>query len=152
MSLNVIPVVKSQGGLGRPQPGFDHYSGLVAYLSSLPAGLTSNVTSGYATKLTQLKDAEALGIDLLYADETKATHTFTAVPVSAVGAVITMPYTLPDGTILKLVTYAVGSYAADTTLAVLLASLVIAINLNTYSHGFVATASSTVLTLTVKKG
>jgi hypothetical protein len=152
MSLNVIPVVKSQGGLGRPQTGFDHYSGLVAYLSSLPAGLTANVTNGYATKLTQAKDAEALGIDLNYGDETKATHTFTAVPVSSVGAVVTMPYTLPNGTIVNLVTYTVGSYAADTTLAVLLASLVKAINLNTYSHGFVATASSTVLTLTVKAG
>lgn len=145
--MGKLTVVKGKGGLGRPLAGYDHYSGFAGYVASLPSAFPA----GGVAKLTSLADAEALGVDDLYSDETKSTYTFASIPVSSAGAVIEIKFSAPEGSV-TLCSYIVGTYDTDNTLAKLLASLVKAINLNSYTHGFTATATSTVLTVTSRPG
>lgn len=59
MALNAITFNKGKGGLGRPLPGEDHYSGLVFYSATLPAGFG---TSDRIKVVYSVAEAEALGI------------------------------------------------------------------------------------------
>ena len=49
---------RAKGGLGRPLPGQDHYSGFITYTGSLPAGYGSDKIK----QIFSIEEAEALGI------------------------------------------------------------------------------------------
>lgn len=61
MALSDVTFTIEKGGLGRPLPGKDHYTGLVSFIpnASLPAGFS---TSDRVKQVGSLADAEALGI------------------------------------------------------------------------------------------
>jgi len=61
MALSEVNFSIATGGLGRPQPGKDHYSGLVTFLANadLPAGFT---TGARIVQIGSLADAQGLGI------------------------------------------------------------------------------------------
>ena len=61
MALSEVIFTIAGGGLGRPTPGKDHYTGLVTFIASasLPAGFTTN---DRVKQVGSLSDAEALGI------------------------------------------------------------------------------------------
>jgi len=147
MPLKDITVNKQQGGLGRPLPGKDHYSGLLFFSSTLPSGFNS---SNRIKKGFSLKDFEDLGIVGDFSDETKATGTYTFTNVGAAGDSVEITYNLPSGKVVSLGKYIRKS--TDTTVTILATSYKNFVNLYTYSHGFSASNSAGVLTYTVKKG
>jgi hypothetical protein len=148
MSLPNITFNYGQGGLGRTLPGNDYISGLMFVNSSLPSGFASTAR---IKKVFSLADAIALGIDNLYSDETKATSTYTVTNKGAAGDVVKVVYTDYNGTAITLCEYTLVT--ADTSSTTTAATAVTAaINALTNTHGFTATSSSAVITITTKKG
>lgn len=147
MGLNDVKFVKGAGGLGRPLPGQDHYSGLVLYTASLPSGFS---TANRIKKLFSVTDAEAAGIKADYSDETQATATFTVTAIGANGDSVSFSVLEPFSTPVAL-----GSYiktATETTTAQIAAAIAAAINLGTLTHGYKATVAASVVTITARKG
>lgn len=71
MGLPNITFNRLEGGLGRPLPGEDHFSGMLFYTAgSLPSGFASN---DRIKKIFSLPQAEALGIVDDHSDETLGT-------------------------------------------------------------------------------
>lgn len=151
MALNDIIFIKGQGGLGRPLAGEDFISGLLFYSNSLPSGFT---TSTRVKQVFSVADAENLGIVDTYSDETKATGTVTITNVGADGDVISIAVTEPvvgGGSIVVQL----GSFtktASETTVTLLAAALVNAINLNTINTGYTASNLAGVVTVTARPG
>jgi len=147
MSLPNITFNYGQGGLGRALPGSDYISGLMFVNSSLPSGFSSTAR---IKKIFSLADAVALGIDNLYSDETKSTATYT-VTAKAAGDVVKVVYTDYSGTAIALCEYTLTTADASTTTTAATA-VAAAINALTNTHGFTATSSAAVITITTKKG
>ena len=148
MSLPDISFNYGKGGLGRGLTGSDFISSFLFVNSSLPSGFGS---SDRIKKIFSLADAVALGIDNTYSDETKATATVTVTNKGAIGDVVTVNYTDYNGTVIQLAQYtlATGDVTSTTTSAT---AMVTAINLGTNVHGFSATSSVAVVTITTKVG
>src|SRR5690348_17105494 len=102
MALNDITFKKGQGGLGRPLPGQDYYSGLVFYTNNLPAGFSAN---SRILKFSSILDAEKAGILADYNDETQATGTLTVTAIGSTGDSITPMVAEPLGVAVALGTY-----------------------------------------------
>lgn len=151
MALNDITFIKGQGGLGRPLPGEDFISGLLFYSASLPSGFTS---SNRIKQVFSLADAENLGIVGTYTDETKATGVVTITAVGADGDTISVSVTEPaPGGLTNVVS--LGSFtktSTETTVTLLAAALVLAINTNTVNTGYTATNLAGVITITARPG
>nr|WP_298656024.1 DUF2586 family protein [uncultured Flavobacterium sp.] len=155
MSLPSIIFQEGQGGLGRPLANNDHISGMLFYTAgSLPSGFASTSTATRCKALYSPEDAIAAGIVKDYSDATAATGTYT---VSAYGAAgDTMELLIAD--IAEATGAAqstsLGVYtrtSADTTNTLLAASYVAKINSGTATHGYSATNSSAVITITAPK-
>jgi hypothetical protein len=135
-----IRFIKGQGGLNAQAPGEDHYSGLIVYCDTLPAGFSS---TSRVKEITDLPAAEALGIVNDKTDETKASG--GKVVITTAGATGNVEAIVMDGVIL-------GSYtviAADTVNLVA-AGLRSAINAGT--SGYVAAGTGADVTLTPPAG
>lgn len=137
-----------QGGLGRPLTGEDFISGLMFVNSSLPSGFSS---TDRIKKVFSLAEAEALGINKLYSDETKSTATYLVTTKAAVADTITLTCATIAGTV-KLI----DNYAFVTADAVSTATTAIAIkeriNAGTTVHGFTADVTSSTVTITAVAG
>lgn len=138
MSLPKVSFTLGQGGLGRPLQGFDHYSAMIAYYYA------SSVNTNYANigdKIyNSIEDAEDDGVVDTCAEATAATSSQVVTATGADGDTITFEWTNPDGTVITL-----GSYTkitADSTVTLVKTALVAAINANTYTTGFSATAGA----------
>lgn len=151
MALNDITFIKGQGGLGRPLPGEDFISGLLFYSATLPSGFTS---ANRIKQVFSLADAENLGIVGTYTDETKATGVVTITAVGADGDTISVSVTEPaPGGLTNVVS--LGSFtktSTETTVTLLAAALVLAINTNTVNTGYTATNLAGVITVTARPG
>lgn len=147
MSLNNISFNLGQGGLGRALPGEDHISGLLFYSATLPAGFTVN---NRVRQFFSLADAEAAGIVGTFADETKATATFTVTAVGANGDKLELKVNDMLGAVVSLGIYTKSAAEATTTLAA--AAIAAVINAGTTVHGFTAVAAVAVVTITAKAG
>lgn len=146
MSLNNITFNLGQGGLGRPLPGEDYISGLLFYAGVLPSGFSSGAR---IKKVLSLADAEALGITNTHIGETKATATYVVSNKGAAGDTIALTVAEPSG-VVNLCNYTAVS--GDSTTALLAASIAAAINAGTSTHGYVATVSSSTITITARPG
>jgi hypothetical protein len=150
MALNDIIFVKGQGGLGRPLEGEDYISGLIYYTATLPSGFTSNAR---IKSLGSVADAVAAGILNDYSDATAATGTYSITTMGATGDVITLKVadinTLGVAQTTTLCTYT--KVAADSSITLLAASIVAAINANTIYTGYSATNLVGVITVSAPK-
>ena len=146
MALNDIIFVKGQGGLGRPLQGEDFISGLCLFTASLPSGFS---TSNRIKQLFSIADAEAAGIKADYNDATAATGTYLITTLGSTGDTITIKVTEIGGVVVSLGTYT--KTAADTTIAILGASIAALINAGTLTHGYSATFLTATLTITAPK-
>lgn len=147
---------RSTTGIGRPLPGKDHYSALGFYIAdaNLPAGFS---TTNRVKKILSLSQAEALGILATHVNEVKATGSVTITAIGAVADIVTINVTeyglasanfAPNVVQLALYKRATG----DTTVTLLAASIVLAINAGTSTHGYTAVNAAGVITITARAG
>lgn len=151
MALNDVTIVKSQGGLGRPLPGFDYVSGMVFYSGTLPSGFTTTYNK---KQVFSVVDAENLGIVNTYSDETAATGTWLITTAGSTGDTVNITITEPTITGATR-TVDLGTYtkvSGDSTIALLGASIAAAINAGTLTHGYSASFTTATLTLTARVG
>jgi hypothetical protein len=150
MPLPDITFIKGQGGLGRPLPGQDFISALVFYTASLPSGFTSS------TRIKALfapSDAIAAGILNDYSDATAAAATYVITTMGATGdlIVISVKDISPTGTPQTTVIASYTKQAGDSTIAILGASIAVAINAGSLTHGYSASFTTATLTITAPK-
>lgn len=139
----------SQGGLGRAPAGEDHISGMIFYIANsfLPSGFT---TSDRIKQVFSIEQAEALGIDLSYSDETPGEGTVSVTTAGTNGDIITITFTEPDGTVVTLGDYT--KVSGDNTVTLVATAITAAINALTYIHGYTATSAIGVVTIVYKQG
>ena len=135
MALPSVTINRLSGGIGRQAAGVDYYSG---YLHYFPTGYT--LPTGFLTNAIRvcnsITDLEALGVDGLSGDETKASAVQTATAGTA-GDTVTYKFTSPiNGTVTTLGTAVVP---ASPTALLTATAIVASINANTYLTGFSAT-------------
>lgn len=149
LPLPQITFEVQQGGLGRRPANDDYISGFIGYIANgnLPAGFTTN---DRIKRVFSVQEAEALGINLNYTDETKATGTYTITGIGTNGDTIELFIPQPSGTPVSLGTYTKS--ASETTVTLVAAAIVAIINAGTYIHGFTATNISGAITITAAPG
>jgi hypothetical protein len=143
--MGSIKFTKAQNRLKRALPGFDHYSGLAFYTGSMPSGFSVN---DRIKEIPDLAGAEALGIDDLCSDETKATGTLTVTAVGADGDTVKMKVTEKNGTVVDLGTYT--KLLADNSVTLVAVGMKTIINAGTATHGYTAANLAGVLTITAR--
>lgn len=146
MALSNITFQQGSGGLGRPLAGQDFISGLIFYSSALPSGFT---TSARVRKLLSVNDAVSAGISYSYSDETKATATYLVTTAGSTGDTLKITVTDTSGAII-LCTYVKAS--GDTTVNLVATGIAAAINANTATTGYTASATTATVTITAKAG
>lgn len=140
MALNKVGFTLGKGGLGRPANGTDHISGFVF------GGLASQKLF----RATSIQDAIDNGINITYADETKATGTSTITSIGANGDTYTVKVTLPTSEVVTIGEYT--KVAGDTTVTLVATAIVADITKKSYTTGFTASNVSGVITITAKAG
>ena len=142
-----IVFIKGQGASKRVAPGEDFISGLIFYTGSLPSGFT---TSNNIQILYSALDALNLGISNTYADETKASATYTVTAVGAVGDTVKITVNEPSGVVVSLGTYTRAT--GDTTVTLVATAIASLINSGTNTHGYAATFLVGAVTITARPG
>ncbi|EHQ30023.1 DUF2586 family protein [Mucilaginibacter paludis] len=145
--LSNITFIQGSGGLGRPLAGQDHYSGLIFYSATLPSGFSA---SNRVKKFFSVTDAESAGINLAYTDETKATATYLVSAAGNTGDTIGFNVTEPGSKTVALGTFT--KTAGQTTVNAVAAGIAAAINANTQTTGYSATALVATVTITARAG
>ncbi len=146
MGLNNVTFTRGQGGLGRPLTGEDHLSGMLFYNNTLPSGFSS---TDRIKKVFSISDAEALGIEADYSDETAATGTYLVTAIGANGDTLNIAVAEPRGSV-DLGTYTKTS--SETTTALVAAAIAALINAGTVNHGYTATVNTSTVTITARPG
>ena len=150
MALNDIVFIKGQGGLGRPLEGEDYISGLLIYTANLPTGFT---TTNRVKSFGSVSEAVAAGIKNDYSDATAATASYTVTTAGATGDVAVIK--VADlSTLGATQTTTLGTYtkaSTDTTTALVATGIAAAINLETITHGYTASVTSSTVTITAPK-
>jgi hypothetical protein len=148
MALPGISFNVGASGLGRPLPGTDYISGLIAYIddADLPSGFQ---TDDREKKIFSLSEAEDLGITDTHEGETKATGKITFTDVGANGDTVELVVEEYGGDV-SLGTFTKTS--AETTVTLLAAAVKAVINAGTDTHGYTADNSAGVLTITAREG
>lgn len=139
----------SQGGLGRAPAGEDHISGMIFYIANgfLPSGFS---TSSRIKNVFSIEQAEALGIDLSYSDETPGEGTVSVTTAGTNGDIITVTFLEPNGTTVTLGQYT--KVSGDNTVTLVATAITAAINALTYIHGYTATSAIGVVTIVYRDG
>ena len=144
-----IVFIKGQGASKRVAAGQDYISGLIIYCANgnLPAGFTptANIVPMYSPV-----DAVNAGILNNCSDETKATATLTVTAIGTLGDQITVSVNEPFNTPVILGTYT--KLVTDTTVTLVAAGIVAAINAGTKTTGYTATNVAGVVTITARVG
>lgn len=153
--LNDINFILGQGGSGRTANGTDYISGLMFYNSSRPAAFVDNVTAGGVHQIFSPDDAINIGINDLLTDETKSTATYQITAVGSNGDTLEAKVAEWTSGVGGKGTVSLGVYtkvSGDTTATLVAVGLAAAINLNTSTHGYVATSSTDTVTITARPG
>jgi hypothetical protein len=146
MALPSITFNIGTSGLGQPADGNDHLSGMLFYGATLPSGFSSG---DRIKKVFSLQEAIDLGIDNDYSDATAASGGgFTVTAVGADGNTIAVKVAEVYETV-TIATYT--KVAADTTVTLVAAGIVAAINAGTTDHGYSATNLVGAITITAPK-
>ena len=153
MARSAVTFVLGTGQLGQAAAGNDFISGQCLY-GTAPGTFATSAQQA----IFSVADAEAKGITLDYADETQAKAIYTISGTVTIGDAYAMTVTEvnpvtpanPTGTtVVSLGTATVATAATPTGGGTDMAAK---INAGTYLHGYSATASSGVVTLTARKG
>lgn len=149
MALPNITFIKGQGGLGRALPGADFISGMLFYTNTLPSGFSS---TSRVKALYSVSDAVNAGILNDYSDATASTASVTITAAGNAGDTIKVrainltvngqPFTRTLGEYTRVGTETVTQVAT---------AVVTAINANSQFHGFTASSSAGVITITAPK-
>lgn len=146
MALPSITFNIGTSGLGQPADGNDHLSGMLLTGSTLPSGFSSG---DRIKKVFSLQEAVDLGIDDDYSDATAATGAgFTVTAVGADGNTIEVKVAEVYETV------SIGTYtkvSADSTVTLVAAGIVSAINAGTSEHGYSASNLVGAITITAPK-
>lgn len=146
MALPTISFNIGTSGLGQPADGNDHISGMLFYGSTLPSGFSS---SDRIQTVYSLQEAEDLGIDDDYSDATAASGAgFTVTAIGSDGNTIEVKVAEVYETV-SLGTYT--KVSADSTVTLVAAGIVAAINAGTTEHGYSASNLSGAVTITAPK-
>jgi len=138
--MGKITFTIAQGGVGTPLPGKDHYAGYLFDTDYFPSSFPTGVK-----KVLSLAAAEDLGIVDTHSDETKATSGQATITVPGAATEIqTISITPTKGTAVTLGSYNVVTGDANADVA---SGLVVAINLLTSVHGYVATLNGVIVEL-----
>ena len=140
MALPSVTINRLSGGIGRQEAGVDYYSGYLHYFPTgytLPSGFTTNAIN----ICNSITDLEALGVNGLSADETKATAIQTVAVIGSTGDMATIKYTDPI-TLLPTIVAVYTKSVTDTTALLVATSIVANINASTYLTGFTATVGA----------
>lgn len=152
MALSNIKFIKGQGGLGRSLAGEDYLSAMLFYCANakLPSGFT---TSKREATIYSLQDAETLGILGDYSDATASTSTYLITTAGATGDIIKISVADVDttGTAQTQILCEYTKVTADSSIALLGASIATAINNGTQTHGYSASFTTATLTITAPK-
>jgi len=147
MAIPDVKIVQIGGGLGRPSPGEDYYSGLLFYTNTLPSGFSS---SDRIKQVLSVVQAEQLGILADYSDETQAQFTIQYDTIGNTGEWVEFYYQEPINNVF------LGRYkvlSTQNTSGLQCDGLAAAINALTNTHGYVAVSNGTdMVTVTVRKG
>lgn len=139
--------------LGQVAAGTDYISGM-PFVGTAPGSFATNAYQA----VYSVQDAEDKGITLDYSDETAAKAIVTISGSPAEGDTITLvvtevnPVTPENPTGTTAVTLGTGTAPATPTATTYAAAVVTAINALTYSHGYSASNSSGVITITARQG
>lgn len=144
--MNNVTFNRGQGGLGRPLTGEDHFSGFLFYNNTLPSGFGS---SDRIKKIFSVADAEALGIEADYSDETAATGTYLVTAIGVNGDTLNIAFAEPRASV-DLGTYT--KTASETTVALVATAIAAVINAGTVNHGYTATVNTATVTITARPG
>ena len=155
MALPSVIFQEGQGGLGRPLTNNDHISGLLFYTNgTLPSGFATTSVATRCKALYSADEAIAAGIAKDYSDATAASGTYTFTNVGAAGDIIELKVAdIAEATGAAQST-SLGAYsrvAGDSTVTLLAVSYVAVINAGTSTHGYSATNSAGVVTITAPK-
>ena len=142
MARGDITFIKGTGSNRRAAAGQDYLSGLVLYTGTLPSGFTTtkNIIPFYS-----IVDAENAGILNTYADETKASGTYTITGVGTNGDTLNTKVTEADGTIVNFGTYT--KVSGDTTVTKVADAISLLINNGTNVHGYTASNIAGAITI-----
>ena len=141
MALNKVGFTLGKGGLGRPAQGTDFISGFVF------GGLgTQKLFKALSTQ-----DAIDNGINITYADETKATASSTITAIGAVGDTYTATVTLPTGEVVTIGEFT-RTLTTGETVSTVAGSIVADITKKSYTTGFTASNIAGAITITAKPG
>jgi hypothetical protein len=147
MALSDIIFQQGSGGLGRPLAGEDFISAMIFYSSALPSGFSS---ASRIQKFTSTQDAINAGISYSYADETQATASYLVTATGSNGDTITILVNEPYGKQVQIGQYTKAS--GDTTVNTVATKIAAAINANTPTTGYSATAATATVTITARNG
>jgi hypothetical protein len=140
---------KGQGASKRVAAGQDYISGLIIYCANgnLPVGFTP--TANIVQMFSPVNAINA-GISNTCADETKATGTILVTAIGTLGDQISVSVNEPFNTPVLLGTYT--KTAIETTVTLVAAGIVTAINAGTKTHGYTAANVVGLVTITARIG
>jgi hypothetical protein len=147
MTLSKITFNRNKGGLGRPLPGEDHYSGLIFYNDDLPDGFEDD---DRIKQIFSVEEAEALGILDTYPDEAQSDANYLVTAIGANGDKLELKVTVPNIGVVSLGIYTKTS--AETTTALVATAIRAVINAGTLTHGYTAGGTSSDVSITAPKG
>lgn len=146
MALPNASVQKTPNSQARPVAGNDNYCGLVFYGNVAITGLT---LASNKRLLRSPLDADNIGIDYSYSDETKATCTLTCSATGGDGDIASFKITDFSGTT-ELGTYVKTTAITTPTLAA--TATAAAINALSYKHRYTAVSAAAIVTITAPSG
>lgn len=141
MPVNDVIINKGSGGLGATDPSLDQYSGLLAYVETIPAGFNGGAEG--VVLITSLQNAVDNGITATSDDATAATGTIQVTGAGAEGETVTVSF---GETLLG-----VAIVPATPTVDTLAAAIDAAINANSDLSGFTSTVSTDTVTVSAPK-
>lgn len=143
--MNKLVINRGQSGLGRAPLGSDYISGMAFYTGSAPAGFSPN----NILQFSSIQDAINAGINNDYRDETtnQVSYTITHIGQTGDNVIISVQENV---NLLQLMNYTFNG--TESTITLLAAAFANAINLNTKTTGYSATAAVGVVTITARKG
>lgn len=153
MSRSKVSFVLSTQDIGQAAAGNDFISGLVLY-GTAPGSFATNAYQ----PVYSVADAESKGITLDYSDETPAKAIVTISGSPTAGDTLNLKVTetnpvTPDNPLgTTIVDLGTGTAPATPTVTTYAAAVVAAINAGTYLHGYTATNSAGVITITARQG
>lgn len=149
--MNNVTFNKGQGGLQRVLPGQDYISGLLFFSDTYPSGFSA---SAKVKQIFSPAQAEALGIDSSFSDETPAEAEYQITAIGSNGDTLQLIVDEPgaNGAVTEVDLGTYTKSASETDADGVAAAVAAVINAGTVDHGYSATSSTDTVTIVAKAG